>query len=253
LSNSSSGFQSIATGWKGNLPMLVLCHRGYHADVPENTLASFEAAIALGVDGIETDIRLTADQALVLFHDHLTRDGREVARVTHRELSAAAGYPVATLDEALQLPRDRQAPFLWNLEIKAPAAADPMLALLERYRARWRFLITSFCHPIIDTVSRRLDVDCGLLLAHRPLDFQARPDWIPRSPRVGTLVWYSETVDAGVLDQTRRCGLRNFVYGATTPDEHRRLAALAVDGIITDRPEFLIPPEHGTVAGESES
>jgi glycerophosphoryl diester phosphodiesterase len=226
--------------------MLVLSHRGYHLHVPENSRASFEAAMALGVDGIETDIRLSADQRLILFHDHLTPDGREVAALTHRELSAAAGFPVPILDEALQLPCDRQAGFLWNLEIKVPAAVDQTLAVVERYRAGKRILITSFCHPVIDTVSRRLDVDCGLLLAHRPLDFNKRPDWVPPSPRVSTLVWYSETVDVELIDRSRQCGLRNFVYGAVTLGEHQRLAGMLVDGIITDHPEFLLGIKPGT-------
>jgi len=225
--------------------MLVLSHRGYHLHEPENSRAAFEAAMALGVDGVETDIRLSADQKLILFHNHLTADGREVATLTHRELSAAAGFPVPILDEALQLRCDRRAGFLWNLEIKTPAAVDQTLAVVERNRAGKRFLITSFCHPVIDAVSRRLDVDCGLLLAHRPLDFNKRPDWVPLSPRVSTLVWYSETVDVELLDRSRQCGLRNFVYGAVTPEEHQRLAGMPVDGIITDRPEYLL----GTVPG----
>ena len=43
---------------------LVLSHRGYHVEHPENTLDAFRAAIDLQVDGIETDIRLTADGVL---------------------------------------------------------------------------------------------------------------------------------------------------------------------------------------------
>jgi len=225
--------------------MQILSHRGYHLREPENTLASFQSAMELGVDGIETDIRLTADRALVLFHDHLTADGRDVATLTHRELSTAASHSIPTLDEALQLECARHRGFLWNLEIKAPAAVDALLEIVERHRANWRFLITSFCHPVIDTVSRQFDVECGLLLAHRPVDFESRPEWVPSSPRITTLVWYSETVDADLLNKSRRCGLRNFVYGAQTPVEHQRLAAMAVDGIITDRPEFLIRSARG--------
>ncbi|SMC02095.1 glycerophosphoryl diester phosphodiesterase [Sulfobacillus thermosulfidooxidans DSM 9293] len=49
-------------------------HRGYPACYPENTAASFAAAIAGGVNGIETDLQLTADGEVVLFHDtHLDR------------------------------------------------------------------------------------------------------------------------------------------------------------------------------------
>jgi glycerophosphoryl diester phosphodiesterase len=233
--------------------MQILSHRGYHLREPENSLASFQSAMALGVDGIETDIRLTADQALVLFHDHLTPDGRDVATLTHRELNIAAGHSIPTLDEALHLECDRHMEFLWNLEIKAPAVADGLLKVIQRHRANWRFLITSFCHPVIETVSRQCDAECGLLLAHRPVSFESRPDWVPRSPRITTLVWYSETVDADLLNNSRQCGLRNFVYGPQTSVEHQRLAAMAVDGIITDRPEFLIGSDSGEIVKQPKS
>jgi glycerophosphoryl diester phosphodiesterase len=67
--------------------MLVLSHRGVRTHAPENTLAAFEAAIALKVDGIETDIRLSKDGIPILFHDRLTLDGQEVVSMTQAELS----------------------------------------------------------------------------------------------------------------------------------------------------------------------
>ena len=52
--------------------MLLLAHRGYHLSVPENTMAAFAAAVALGVDGIETDVRLSRDGLPVIIHDRVT-------------------------------------------------------------------------------------------------------------------------------------------------------------------------------------
>jgi glycerophosphoryl diester phosphodiesterase len=220
--------------------MLVISHRGYHVGAVENTLDSFEAAVAMGVDGIETDIRLTVDQVPILLHDHLTPDGREVAALSHAEISRAVGYPVPTLEQALQLHPKGRSDFLWNLEIKVPAAVEQTIALVERYRADWRILITSFWHPVIDEVSRRTDVDCGLIVAHRPIAFGSRPDWIPNRPNVNTVVWYFETVDAELIARSAACGLRNYVYGVTTPVEHQRLTSWGLEGVITDRPEYLI-------------
>lgn len=47
----------------------VAAHRGFSAKYPENTMEAFRAAVALGVDQIETDVRITADGELVLHHD----------------------------------------------------------------------------------------------------------------------------------------------------------------------------------------
>jgi len=52
-------------------PKLPLCwgHRGASADFPENTLASFESAARAGADGIETDVHITSDDYILMFHD----------------------------------------------------------------------------------------------------------------------------------------------------------------------------------------
>lgn len=220
--------------------MLVLSHRGYHVSAPENTVEAFEAALALGVDGIETDIRLSADHVPILLHDHLTPDGSDVVSQSHAEISRVVGYAVPTLEQALQIRPAGNPDFVWNLEIKTPAAVDQTIALVERYRASTRVLITSFCHPVIDEVSRRIDVECGLVVAHRPLAVKSRPKWIPDRPNLNTVVWYWETVDAELIAQSAACGLRNFVYGVTTPAEHARAANLGLDGVITDHPEYVI-------------
>ena len=49
--------------------ILVAAHRGYHHDVPENSLAALRASAAVGADFMECDVRHTADGVLVLMHD----------------------------------------------------------------------------------------------------------------------------------------------------------------------------------------
>jgi glycerophosphoryl diester phosphodiesterase len=218
--------------------MLILSHRGYHAQAPENTLAAFEAAIALGADGIETDIRLSRDQVPILFHDRLTLDGREVATMTQSELGDLVGYVIPTVEEALQLNASRN--FLWNLEIKTPDALEPTIEILRQYCASRRILVTSFWHPLILEIGQRIEVECGLLIAHRPLDFQTRPSWISEYSSITTLVYRYDTLDSALVAQTLACGLRTFVYGAQTLCDHQQLLEWQVDGIITDRPEYVL-------------
>ncbi len=60
-------------------PFAIIGHRGAAGLAPENTLAAFRRACAIGVDGIELDVHLTADSVLVVHHDYtlhpdLTRD-----------------------------------------------------------------------------------------------------------------------------------------------------------------------------------
>ena len=70
----------------------VAAHRGASASHPENTMEAFRAAIEMGVDQIETDVRITADGELVLIHDatvdRTTNGTGKVAQMTLAELKA---------------------------------------------------------------------------------------------------------------------------------------------------------------------
>jgi len=218
--------------------VLVLAHRGLHRDVPENTLDAFERAIALGVDGIETDVRLSRDGLPVLFHDRLAPGGREVADLTRAELAAAAGHPVPTLDDARAL----SSAILWNVEIKVPEALPATFSRLERLGRSHRLLVTSFWHSLLDPFTRMSGsggIECGLLLASRPATFEAFAGLFPRDGRIWTAVWSYDVLDPALLDQARALGFRSYVYGAATEDEHRRVAELPLEGVITDRPEWI--------------
>ena len=220
--------------------MLVLSHRGYHADLPENTLAAFELAVRMGVDGIETDIRLSADGLPVLFHDRLSPDGREVASLSRDELSEAAGYPVPTLDSALERIPD----VLWNLEVKTPQAVGGVKAAVARFGASRRLLITSFWHDVVEEFSHLAGVECGILVAQRPFRDLSVRDLLPERKRIKTIVWDFDMLDPALVRASRRDGIHNLVYGAGTLEEHLYLKRLGVDGLITDRPEFALKETH---------
>ncbi|NCJ08352.1 glycerophosphodiester phosphodiesterase [Synechococcales cyanobacterium C] len=221
--------------------MLILSHRGFYAHCPENTLAAFEAAIALGVDGIETDIRLSQDHRLILFHDRLAPNGQDVATLTQRELSQQVGYPVPALAEVLQLPLLNPTAFLWNLELKTPDTLPLTLEVLRQYQTTRRLLVTSFWHPLISAVSQDIQVEGGLLIAHRPLKVSRQTPWpwLANHPKIRTIVYRYETLDADLVTQTQACGLQVFVYGAITPSDHQQLVQWSVEGIITNHPDAL--------------
>lgn len=230
--------------------MLVLSHRGYHVRAPENTIEAFARAVDLGVDGIETDLRVARDGAVVLFHDRQTsvptsagqREEREVADLTHAELSAAVGYPVPTLDEALGAFEG----LLWNLEIKVPAALEPCLAAVKKFSgARRRFLVTSFWHDVVARFADQLDslgaardnVQCGLLTADRPLALEALVG--AGHARFDAIVWFYDILDEALLKEARSRGIANHVYGVRSVADHRRCLDWGLDGVITDRPELM--------------
>ncbi|GAC1444200.1 MAG: glycerophosphodiester phosphodiesterase family protein [Mycobacteriales bacterium] len=92
--------------------MEIVGHRGRPApETPENTLASIEAALAEGADGVEVDVRLTADGVAVCCHDaglqRVAGVARGVRTLTLAELGAVrvGGHPVATVVDALRAMR----------------------------------------------------------------------------------------------------------------------------------------------------
>ncbi len=212
--------------------MLLLAHRGYHADAPENSMASFEAAIKCGVDGIETDVRLSADDLPVIMHDRVTRHGRAVSELSRRELEDDVGHAVPVLDEILDAFPD----ILWNIEIKNPEAWRSASAALTRYRSKRRLLVTSFRHDVVKRCADDTGIACALLVAHRPLDVDAIIAQCAGSPAIAGMVWDYNIVDDGVLGLVSDAGWDNYVYGAVTTDEHQRCRALMLTGLITDYP-----------------
>ena len=214
--------------------MLVIAHRGVHVVVPENTLAAFEAAVALGANGIETDVRISFDGLPVLIHDRVIASGQPVADLTRREIEHTVGHQVPTLDEALE----QFSGVLWNVEIKTTNALSSVIRVLEKHQADHRIVVTSFCHDLVATCASALKVNCGLLIAHRPRTFGSLlADFNgDGNPRVNHIVWNYDVLDDTLLKQAAIEGFRNFVYGPVTKIEHDYCLELGVDGVITNYP-----------------
>ncbi len=91
-------------------PIEIIAHRGGPKYAPENTLAAFRNAIRQGVDGLEFDVQMSQDGALVVIHDETvdrTTNGtgavRDLTLAQLRSLDAGNGEKIPTLDEVLQL------------------------------------------------------------------------------------------------------------------------------------------------------
>jgi glycerophosphoryl diester phosphodiesterase len=104
MRSSRSGADPINPGPKG------FAHRGLHygSGFPENSLIAFAAALELGA-GIECDLRLTADNKIVVFHDadawRMCSSPLVIGKATHAELSRmrVGEGPIPTLESLLTL------------------------------------------------------------------------------------------------------------------------------------------------------
>jgi glycerophosphoryl diester phosphodiesterase len=215
--------------------MRLLSHRGLSSQHPENTIAAFAAALSVGFDGLETDVRLSADGEAILYHDRLSPNGQAVARLTRKELSHQAGYIVPTLNEAL----DAFPAAFWNIELKTPSSMPTAIATIRTIQHKTPILLSSFCHQLIHEAANTLDVYCALLLAHRPLSVNTLLEGAIHNPRLRTLVWDYDILDPDFLQETRQLGFSHYVYGAANPDEHQWCREFGIDGLITDHPSMV--------------
>jgi glycerophosphoryl diester phosphodiesterase len=229
---------------------LVLAHRGARLQAPENTVPAFLLALELGADGVELDVRATADGVAVCIHDgrlERTTNGRGPAR-QHvwselRALDAGGwfapafrGTRLCTLAEALAALRDAR---LVNVELKGRPRSghgweERIVQNVQESGMESRVLFSSFqLTPLL----RLKRLGCTRLA------------WL-HGPGVP---WQVAVAVAGLLHleglhpHRRACtaryvreaasrGIRVIPWTVNDLAEARRLAGFLVAGLITDRP-----------------
>ncbi len=215
----------------------VLAHRGASAYRPENTLEAYALAVEMGADGIEFDVRQSAEGTLVIHHDAELGDGRSIAEVPDAELP---GW-IPTLEQTL----DACSGVLAQIEIKPEDSPDRSLTsaravvatLAERRQAGVgdAVLISSFALSVVDEVRRSEP-----RLATAWLVYEGDPgpliDTCARHGHEAIHPHWSQ-VDAEFMARARAAGLKVNVWTVDEVAEIRRLAALGVDAIVTNRPD----------------
>ena len=222
-------------------PFLVIGHRGAAGHEPENTLRSFRRALALGADGLELDVRLSADGELVVCHDKTLRrttNGRgplaKCALAELRTLDAGLGERIPTLREVFDAV-DRRA-FL-NIELKARGTAPLVEALIGEYLAArgWtpeHFLVSSFLRRELAQI-RDPRIRRGVLFT--------RPTRLWKFAARRFAAWSvhpaARWTSARFVAAAHRHGWRVIPYTVNDPAQLARLRRLGVDGVFTDFPE----------------
>lgn len=223
---------------------LIYGHRGASAHALENTMTAFARARADGADGIELDVRLTADGVLVVFHDddlvRLAGRPERIDALGWAELGRVAlrGEERApTLEQVL----GETGPLLVNVEIKPPgwrrtraivAAVD---ACVARCRAADRVLVSSFDPAVVGLTRATTRLRCGLLFhagQRRPL----RRAWLAPLLRPHALHPERVLVDRASMAGWRAAGYQVNVWTVDGADEVARLARLGVDALISNDP-----------------
>ncbi|MBN2305517.1 MAG: glycerophosphodiester phosphodiesterase [Anaerolineae bacterium] len=245
--------------WDSLLPMpesrisdrkpIIIGHRGAQGLAPENTLAAFQTAIDLKIDGVEFDVQRTQDGELVVIHDDevdRTTDGSgRVWDLTLAQIKALdaggwfdarfRGERVPTLREVFGLLRDTD--LLLFVELKDPwrfegIEAD-VIALIREYGLVERAQLRSFYHAALHTAYR---VDPGIALSEL---------WFDRLPADNEITL--KTVNAlhalytpEHIQRLHDRGIQVTAWTVDEVDEARRLIEAGIDGLTTNFPDRLL-------------
>jgi len=235
--------------------VLNFAHQGARAAAPANTLAAFRLAAEMGADGVELDVQLSRDGEAVVIHDFTvdgTTDGQGAVRQkTLAQLKtldaggwfapAFAGERIPTLQEVFDAVGHRS---LLNVEVKSlPGRSRGLEAevvrLIEDNNLGHRVIVSSF-NPLALRKVKQLNPNIFTALLYAPgQPLFLRRAWLsPIVPHEFRHPHFS-MVDGRFMTWAREKGYRVNTWTVNEPDEMRRLLALGVDGIITDRPDLL--------------
>ena len=214
-------------------------HRGAKGYVAENTLASFEKAIELGVDGIELDVHLSLDEKVMVIHDDTidrttSRQGF-VKDFTAKELKQL-GIP--TLESVFDLVNKQ---CFINVELKTYETADKVAELIKHYiyEKNWNYddyIVSSFdwnalqqVHFLNDKIRigvlTNIDLDLAMAFAKFIKAYSVHP--------------YYHLLSRENVIQMQSKNFKVYSWTINEPSAIIFVKSLNVDGIITDFPDRL--------------
>ena len=232
---------------------LVFAHRGAREVAPENTMAAFQAALAMSADGIELDVMLSADGIPVVIHDFTlerTTNGQgPVGAQTLAQLQALdagshfalrfQGERISTLAQVLDA---FGGSLRINIELKSytlvQTGLEATVARLAAQRGLVSSVIVSSFSPLSLWRMRRINPHIARgLLYERHMPFFLRRAWA--APLLGLEAVHPEAgmVNAAYMRWAKRKEYRVNVWTVNEPAEMERLLDLGVDTLITDRPD----------------
>lgn len=226
--------------------MLKIAHRGAREYAAENTLASFQKAIGMNVDGIELDVHLSSDGELMVIHDETvdrTTNGKgEVIKFTKTELqhfNIETKYKIPTLIEVFDLVNRS---CLINIELKTFETAAKVVELIEKYilEKNWEytdFIVSSFDWNALQDVNFRnpkipigvlteMDLDEALAFAKVIQAKSIHPNF--------------QLLNLENTQKLQEKGFEVFPWTVNEIADIKRIQSFNVNGIITDFPDRIL-------------
>lgn len=219
--------------------MLKIGHRGAKGYIVENTLASFQKAIELGVNGIELDVHLSSDGKIMVIHDEtIDRTTSGKGFVKDFTPSQLKKYGIPRLEEVFDF--INKSCFI-NIEIKDFKATTSVLKLLQNYilEKNWSthlFQISSFNWNVLESCSLKSNhIQLGVLTEdsiENALTFAEKINAYSINP-------YFKLLNVENVKEIHRNGFKIFPWTVNSEEDLTFVKSLQVDGIISDFPDRI--------------
>ncbi|MFN3753143.1 glycerophosphodiester phosphodiesterase [Flavobacterium sp.] len=215
--------------------MLKIGHRGAKGHLPENTLASFQKAIDLGVDMIELDVQLSLDKIPMVIHDEtVDRTTSNSGLVTDFSAKELQKLGIPTLAAVFELVHNRCE---INVEIKAFSATQSVLDLITKNTFdQNKILISSFDWNALQEVRFHDDNIRIGVLTETDLDLALA---FAKFIKAETIHPHYHLLTPEKVQKIKEKGFKVFAWTINEPEDITFVQSLEVDGIITDFPERL--------------
>jgi len=226
---------------------LVFAHRGGSALAPENTIEAFDNGLRLGADGLELDVHLSRDGAVMVHHDRtLDRTTTLAGPIAERTADELRRANVPALAEVLARYRDVR--IIIELKVNRVDLAAAAVDVVRRAHAAHRVCFGSFGWRVLHEV-RALAPAVATSAAREEVRWALYRSWVrwpvSRVAYAGYQVpeWAGRThvVSPWFVDCAHRAGLGVQVWTVDREDDARRLLGWGVDALITDRPDIIVP------------
>jgi glycerophosphoryl diester phosphodiesterase len=228
-------------------------HRGASGNFPENTMCAFNAALALGATWIETDLNLSSDEKLVIFHDanlgRTTSDSGALSLLTLNEIQsldagswkdeAFSNEKVLSFQELLNWQDTHEVNI--NYELKCDAAnPNKVVTILSkelRDRDPKKIIISSFSEKLLVASIKVIPSYRHALISER-----LPKNWKNKSRELNLNAWHLNA-DYLNLNQVRalhRERLKVRVYTVNNKTKYKKMNEWGVDMIMSDYPEKFL-------------
>lgn len=242
----------------------VIGHRGARASWPESSLTGFKKALEAGVDYLEADMRLTADNQIVIHHDEkispkvcLHSNGEPVeadfyiAQLTLEDIKsfdcgslihpsfpdqqAVPGSQIISLDEftnfLVQFSSNNTRPFRLLLEIKTNKDNPNPAPQIWIEKLSNQLISKNLLHKTdIDSFNQELKQQVTESLS------AMTSDW----PNQSVKAYPFQILTDSWVSWLQSSGHKVFPWTVNSPDDWNKMITMGVDGIITDNPIGLI-------------